>query len=302
MELRHLRYFAAVAEDLHFARAAARLNIAGPTLSHQIGALETMLGAKLFTRKTKSAVSLTEPGKRFLVEAYATLKQAAQAEQIGRRAARGEVGSIAIGYIISIGCSGVVSSSLIDFRRKHPDVSVQLRRLLTFEQFKALSDDTLDIGFTVAPKSYPSNLNGFVVDRRPYVLAMPEHHPLAQRKNLTIDMVADESFVAVSLEMEVGFGVGNISGIRPFGRSLRVVERVPDIFSVLTLVASGVGMSIISQPLANLNLPGVVYRKIGGLERPAEFAVVYRRNENSPVVKLFIEFLRSRARTRLRAA
>ena len=90
MELRHLRYFVAVAEELHFGRAAARLNISAPTLSHQILALEGLLGAKLFLRRTKSVVTLTATGKRFLVEAYATLAQAANAEMIGRRAARGE--------------------------------------------------------------------------------------------------------------------------------------------------------------------------------------------------------------------
>ena len=110
MELRHLRYFVAVAEELHFARAAERLNIAAPTLSHQIGALETMLGAKLLTRKTKSAVALTNAGKRFLIAAREALKQAAYAETVGRHAARGDTGSIAVGYVFSAGCGGLVSS------------------------------------------------------------------------------------------------------------------------------------------------------------------------------------------------
>src|SRR5262249_9009477 len=105
MELRHLRYFVAVAEELHFSRAAAKLNIATPTLSAQIQALETMLGAQLFTRKTRS-VALTHVGKRFLEEARATIKLADQAELVGRQAARGETGSIAVGYIFSAACSG----------------------------------------------------------------------------------------------------------------------------------------------------------------------------------------------------
>jgi DNA-binding transcriptional LysR family regulator len=118
MELRHLRYFAAVAEELHFARAAARLNIAAPTLSHQIRALETMLGAKLFTRKTESAVSLTNSGKRFLAEAQETLKQAAHAEKVGRQAGRGEAGSISLGYVLSASCGGLVSPNISSFRVK----------------------------------------------------------------------------------------------------------------------------------------------------------------------------------------
>src|SRR3569833_2100505 len=225
MELRHLRYFVAGAEELHFGRAAARLNISAPTLSHQILALENMLGAKLFLRRTKSVVTLTATGKRFLIEAYATLKQAANAETVGRRAARGDVGSIAVGYIFSAGLSGFISKNLVAFRDSHPDVELQLRRIVTFAQFRALTDDTLDIGFTAAPQSYPAGLTGFVVDRQPYYVAIPERNPLAKRKHITPEMIADEPFVAVSLEMEVGFGGGNISAITPPGRSLRIVER-----------------------------------------------------------------------------
>jgi DNA-binding transcriptional LysR family regulator len=297
MELRHLRYFIAVAEELHFGRAAARLNIAAPTLSHQIRALETLLGAKLLTRKTKRAVALTQPGQRFLVEARETLNAADHAERIGRRAARGEVGSIAIGYVFSAGCSGLISSTVINFRKTHPDVSIQLRRMLTFAQFKALIDGSIDVGFTQAAQRYPSGLTGFVVDRQPLWLAIPEGHHLAARKQVTPAMLVDESFVAVSLEMEVGFG-GNIATISPPGVSLRIVERVPDIFTVMTLVAAGVGIGVLSEPLTRVSIPGMIFRKIVGVTRMFELAVVYRKNESSPVVKVFVDFLRTRARAR----
>ncbi|MBS0534374.1 MAG: LysR family transcriptional regulator [Proteobacteria bacterium] len=295
MELRHLRYFVAVAEELHFGRAAARLNISAPTLSHQILALENMLGAKLFLRRTKSVVTLTQTGKRFLIEAYSTLKQAANAEMIGRRAARGDVGSIAVGYIFSAGLSGFISRNLVAFRESHPDVELQLRRVVTFAQFRALTDDTLDIGFTAAPQSYPAGLTGFVVDRQPYYVAIPERNPIAKRKHVTPDLIAGEPFVAVSLEMEVGFGGGNISAITPPGKSLRIVERAPDIFSVLTLCAAGVGLSVMSEPMINAKIPGIVFRKVEGVTRKFELALVYRRNEAAPAVKSFIEFMRVQA-------
>src|ERR1700741_1882992 len=108
MELRHLRYFVAVAEKLHFSRAAEQLNISTPTLSHQIQALETMLGAQLLSRRKKSAVSLTQTGKRFLEEARATLRQAENAELVGKRAARGDIGSRANGCILSGASPGVL--------------------------------------------------------------------------------------------------------------------------------------------------------------------------------------------------
>lgn len=298
MELRHLRYFTAVAEELHFGRAAARLNISAPTLSHQILALENMLGAKLFLRRTKSTVTLTQTGKRFLVEAYATLRQAANAEMIGRRAARGDIGSIAVGYIFSAGMSGFMSRHLVAFREKHPDVSLQLRRAVTFEQFRALTDDTLDIGFTAAPHSYPAGLTGMIVDRQPFYVAIPESNPVAKLKRITPDAIADEPFVAVSLEMEVGFGGGNIAAITPPGKSLRIVERGPDIFSVLTLCAAGVGLSVMSEPMSNVQIPGLVFRKVEGASRGFDLALVHRRNEAAPAARSFIDFIRAQVRAK----
>ncbi len=296
MELRHLRYFVAVAEELHFGRAAARLNIAAPTLSHQIGALETMLGAKLFTRRTKSAVAVTHAGKRFLIEAQDTLKQAAHAELIGRRAARGEAGSIAIGYVLSAGTSGLVSSALASFKKTHPDVSFQLRRTQTFEQFKMLLDGSLDVAFTRMPQRYPSELTGFLAERQPFWLAMPQDHPLAAHKQINPAMLIDESFVAASLEMEVGFW-GNITAVIPPGVSPRIVERATDVFTVLTLVGAGVGISVISGSLARVAMPGVTFREIVGVTRTSDHVTAYRKNETDPLVKAFVKFLRARVGT-----
>jgi DNA-binding transcriptional LysR family regulator len=292
MELRHLKYFVAVAEELHFGRAAERLNIAAPTLSHQINALETMLGAKLLTRKTKSAVALTHSGRHFLIEAQETLKQAARAELVGRRAGRGDAGSISVGYVFSAGCSGLVPTALASFRKSHPEVSFQLARMQTFAQFKALIDGSLDIGFTRMLLRYPSGLTGFTVERQPFWLAIPEGHHLAARKQITPGMLIDESFVAVSMEMEIGFW-GNIAAITPPGISLRIVERAPDAFTVMALVAAGAGISVLSESLKRIDMPGLVFRKLVGVTRTADHAVVYRKNESAPVVKAFIKLLRA---------
>ena len=296
MELRHLRYFIAVAEELHFGRAAERLNIAPPTLSHQIGALETMLGAKLFTRKTKTAVALTHPGKRFLIEALATLRQAAQAEMVGRQAARGYTGSIAVGFILSAGFSGLISSTLIRFKKTHPDVSFQISRMLTFAQFKAIADGSLDVGFSQAPQRYPSGLNGFVISRSPLWAALPEGHPLAARKKITPTMLLREKFVAMSMELETGFW-GNIATISPPGVSARIVDRAPDAFTLMTLVAAGVGVSVLSEPFTRIAMPGIVFRKLADTVATANLAVVHRKNEAAPTVLAFIDSLRSQARS-----
>lgn len=297
MELRHLRYFVAVAEKLHFSRAAEYLNISTPTLSHQIQALESMLGAQLLSRKKKSAVSLTQTGKRFLEEARATLRQAENAELVGKRAARGDIGSIAIGYILSASCIGLLPELIAAFQKENPNVSLQIIRMETFPQMKALIEGVLDVAFIRAPQRYPAELTGFVIHRHAYYVAIPAGHHLAKRKQITPAVLAKEPFVSGTLEMDVGFW-GNLGAISKLGQSLRIVERTSDIFSLLTLVAAGFGLGIISAPMQNVTIPGVVYRKIAGAFQEAEIAVAYRKSESAPAVKSFIQRLRTKARTR----
>jgi DNA-binding transcriptional LysR family regulator len=292
MELRHLRYFVAVAEELHFSRAAAKLNIATPTLSAQIRALETLLGAQLFTRKTRS-VALTQVGKRFLDEARETLRQAAQAELVGRQAARGDIGTIAVGYVYSAVCGGIVGASIAGFRAQHPGVMLEPRRMPTIGQMNALIDGTLDVGFIRAPDRYPAGLAGFVVDRQDLCVALPDGHALAAHAEIEPDMLVDEPLVATSLEMEMAFG-RKASAVAPARSSMRVVTRVADPFSTLTLVAAGVGLGIVSASLRRMAIPGVVFRVIAGSAGSSVHAAAYRKNEGAPVIKAFISFLRTR--------
>jgi DNA-binding transcriptional LysR family regulator len=291
VEVRHLRYFIAVANELHFSRAAARLRISVPALSHTIRALETLLGAQLFRRKTKSAVSLTHVGRRFLDEAQVTLKQLEHAELIGRRAARGEAGSVTLGYVLSACCNGLISAALIHYRKSHPDVSVQIRQLETSPQFKAIIDGTLDVGVMRMPRRYPSGLAGFVINSEPFRLALPERHPLAKAKQVHANDIAGEPIVAAPLEMEPGFW-GNLVSVNPSNRPYNIVQRAPDAITVLTLVAAGVGIGVVAGPLSRIAIPGVVYRDIVGSVRKADHAVVYRQNETAPVVSAFLKSLR----------
>jgi len=294
MELRHLRYFVAVAEELHFSRAAVKLNIATPTLSAQIQALETMLGAQLFTRKTRS-VALTHVGKRFLEEARATIKLADQAELVGRQAARGETGSIAVGYIFSAACSGMVSSSIAEFSTLHPDVSFDTRRMATIPQMKALIDGTLDIGFTRLPDRYPTGLAGFLVERQSLCAVMPENHRLAAFNEIDPEMLAGEPMIATPLEMEMGFS-NNIRAITPPRFTMHVVSRVSDPFSVLTMVAAGKGLGVVSESVSRIAFPGLAFRRVAKTNRLSDHAVVFRKNEGAPVTKAFIALMRAKAK------
>ncbi len=301
MEIRHLKYFVAVAEELHFSRAAMRLNIATPTLSQQIRALESMLGAQLFKRKARSAVQLTHAGSRFLTEAQATLRQAARAELVGRRAARGDMGIVALGYVFSASCSGFVSNAMTEFRKTHRDVSIQARLVETFPQFKALMEGSLDVGVMRAPRRYPPNLTGFLVERQPFRLALPEGHRLARSKQVAPEILIKEPLIATPLESELGFW-GNIVAVAPTQAPVNIVERAPDVFTVLTLVSAGVGAAVVSEALSRIQIPGVVYRDIVGAPRQADHVVVYRKHERSPVITSFLKSLRRHASARGRSA
>src|SRR5882757_1451644 len=216
MELRHLRYFEAAAEELHFSRAAERLNISAPTLTQQIQALEQDLGVMLL-RRTKRSVVLTEAGRRFLDEARATLRRAEQATLVARRAARGEIGRIEVGYVTSSSCLGLISTVLAAFRQSNPFVDVQLHRMETVRQLGALAEGHIDLGFLRPPIRYPVGITGSVVWRQPFVIAMRSDHPLAAGNRIRIASLAGEPFIASSVELELGFG-GQINEIAAEGK------------------------------------------------------------------------------------
>jgi DNA-binding transcriptional LysR family regulator len=294
MEMRHLRYFVTVADEMHFSRAAERLNITPPTLTHQIQALERILGAQLFTRKTKKNVELTHFGKDFLEEARAVVKQFEQVERIGRSAARGEAGSITIGYILTAACSGTVATAIVEFKKLHPDVSFDLRKMETVPQMKALIDGTLDVGFIREPRNYPVELSGFVVDAQPPWLALPESHHLAKYEVIEPDMLNGAGVITTQVEMEVGF-LNGITAVSSAKIAMQVVARYPDIFSVLNGVAAGFGVAILSQSISRISVPGVVFRKIKNVEKLIAHVLAFRKNERTPGVKAFIDMLRKKA-------
>lgn len=294
MELRHLRYFVAVAEELHFSRAAKKLRIATPTLSAQIQTLESSLGARLFTRKTRS-VALTSVGKRFLAEAQAVIRRAEHAEQVARRFAKGEEGALAVGYIVTAAYGGLITASILDFRTSHPDVTVHLRRMQTLPQMSALLDGSLDVGFARAPERFPAGLTGFVVDRQALCLAIPSGHRLASQSVIEPAALAGEEFVTTSLEMELGYW-SNVSEVVPSDLPVKIVARVPDTTSVLFSVAAGIGLGVLSESLTRTAVAGVTFRKFAGPMRTSDHVAVFRRNEASPLIKSFIDMLREKTR------
>jgi DNA-binding transcriptional LysR family regulator len=294
IELRLFRYFVMVAEERHFSRAAERLGITPPTLTHQIQRLESRLDVRLCVRKPKTRVELTEAGKRFLEQARLVLRQAEEAELVARKAARGEIGRIEIGYMMSVSCAGLIQKFVGTFQREHPSIEINLHRMETLVQLNAIAQNELDIGFMRPPNQFPSDLRGFVIYQQPLVLALPSDHPLARsRKSISPSDLKGEKFISTSIEVDLGFrqyteAVTGLAGFAPV-----VSKRVPDMFTVLTYVSAGYGLGIISQSLSRLALPNIVFRELAVPKVPlSPIACVHRRNETAPAANAFIHAMR----------
>lgn len=201
IELRHLRYFIAVAEELHFGRAAERLRISQPPLSQQIQALEEMVGARLLARNNRN-VSLTQAGEMFLKEAYQVLDQVGRAAEKAARLDRGELGEMTIGFTSSAPFIGVVSRSLRAFRQHSPQVHIKMREINTKQQIEPLLNGELDLG-VMRNTRLPEVLHYQLLLREPLVAVVPEGHPLAETPGgaLRFQHLAQEPFVFFSREV-----------------------------------------------------------------------------------------------------
>lgn len=292
MELRHLRYFVAVAEDLHFSRAAERLHISPPSLTEQVRNLERELGALLLTR-TKRNVALTDAGTRFLEEARSTLRQAEHAALVARLAGRGETGRIEIGYASSAACSGLVTVAVAEYRRTHPLVSLSLSAMQAARQLDQLTEGRLDVGFLRTPARYPIGISAVIIARQPVVIALPSDHKLAKNASISAAMLAEERFLAPTFETEIGLFQHTAAVGQQGNFVARIIDRIPDIFTTVTLVAAGVGIAVVPQSCSCIQIPGVVYKPLSGQTKQVELAAAFRRDERAPAVKAFIQQLRN---------
>jgi DNA-binding transcriptional LysR family regulator len=291
MELRQLRYFVAVAEELHFTRAAERLHISPPSLTEQIKVLEQKLEVQLLVR-TKRSVAMTDAGARFLEEARAVLRQAERAGLAARQAGRGEIGRVEVGYLFTAVCSGLFTEAVSDYRRKHPLVTLNLRRLDTARQLDELAEGRLDVGFLRSAGKYPAGVAAMIVETQPAVVALPVHHRLATRRSISPRMLAGEPFIAGTHESQLAFHHPSIALGQQGKFAVRVVERAPDILTFVTLVATGVGIAVLPKSTSCIQVPGVVYRSLSPALKPLELAVAFRRDEQAPAARAFVEYLR----------
>jgi DNA-binding transcriptional LysR family regulator len=289
MELRHLRYFVAVAEELHFGRAAALLGISQPPLSQQIQALEEEIGARLFER-TNRRVELTEAGRLFLDETRQVLAQVEKATQIARRAGQGELGELKVGFTASAPFTSTIPRSILAFRQSHPDVHLSLQEMSSREVIEALQEQTLQVG-VIRPYPLPDNIKAVELFRDPLVVVLSADHPLAQgsEEGISIAALADEPFVFFPRSYGTGLYDQLISLARNAGFSPRIAQEASEAMTIIGLVSAGLGVSMLPASFRRMRVDGVVYRTL--LDEGATSAVwlVVRQDQRAPLALAFVE-------------
>lgn len=296
MELRHLRYFVAVAEELHFGRAAARLHIAQPPLSRQVRDLERELGTGLFSRE-KGRVQLTHAGRAFLPEARRTLAQAERALRTAQRAAQGEVGRLRVGFVEAATYSGVLPDALGAFRAQLPNVGLELFELSSLQQTEALRDGRIELGILHSPPHDAAQWLGIErVLQDPMVVALPRDHRGAARARVALRSLAGDPFLMFRRPDGPGLYDRIIAACQAAGFSPQVAQQAGQIQTLVGLVAAGVGVALVPGSLAELQRPGVVYRPLSGRQVDMGTWAVWRAADASPVRERFLDALRTAAR------
>ncbi len=291
VETRLFHYFVAVAEERHFTQAALRLGISPPTLTHQIKKLESQLGVRLLKRKGNTKVVVTEAGQRFLADARETLRNAEQAAVRAQQAARGELGRLQLGSVISLFGVDLLRSWIGAFEECHPAIDIMVRRLSPMAQIAAIVRNELDAGFTRPPHKYPPGVRGFEIYRQRLVLALPSEHPLAQRKDISPATLAHEAFVSIPPEREIGF-FGFTEAIARIGHFVpRVVKRDDDFIAVLGYVGRGYGIAVVPESVKTMNVANVVYRDIAADPMPRTSIAFVYGSDPSPAAKLLIRHM-----------
>ena len=296
MELRHLRYFIAVAEELHFGRAALRLYIAQPPLSQQIQQLERELGFMLFNR-TQRRVELTAAGELFLVEAREMLANLDKAVTASRRVARGEVGWLGIGFV-GTATYAFLPAVLSAFRERCPEVELVLRELVSARQAQALQDKRLHIGLA-RPAISAESIVSEVVVQEPLVVALPKAHPMSSPERLELAALADEPFILFPPYPRPSYADFVTAVCSQAGFTPTVVQETAEMHTALSLVAAGLGVTLVPASVQRAHREGICYRHFTEPQPMTELTVAYRVGETSPVVSAFLEVVRQVAAAQL---
>ena len=289
MELRHLRYFVAVAEEGHITRAAERLGIQQPPLSQQIQALERELETQLFRRKPRG-VELTPAGQALLDEARAILARTDEAVAAVKRTARGEAGRIGIGFTSSASFHPFLPRAIRAFRETHPLVALALEESGTTELVDALRTQSLDVAFVRSPVGESDDLFIRPLLEEAMVAALPSGHPLSTgRDPLPLAALASETFILYRRPVGPGLHDAIIAACDRAGFSPTIGQEAPRMLSTLSLVAAGLGVTVVPASMSRLEAEGVAYRPLdASAPLTAPLNLAYRRDEISAAVRRFV--------------
>ncbi len=300
MELRHLRYFVAVAEEGHITRAAERLGIQQPPLSHQIKALEREIGVQLF-RRLPRGVELTEAGRSFIEDARAALARVGQGVEAAKRAARGEQGHLRLAVPPTAPFHPFVPQVILAFREAYPLVSLTMEENLRMETLDQLRGGQMDVAFLRASIAAPEGLVVYPLLEEPMVAALPSGHPLArsapsQDAALPLRALAGETFIAYARQQGPALYEAMAAACLQAGFSPQLGQEAPRISTALSLVATGFGVTLVPASMRRMALEGVTYRDLAGAAQAKAFlSIAARRDDSSGIVRNFVTLVRRAA-------
>jgi DNA-binding transcriptional LysR family regulator len=290
MELRHLRYFLAVAEECHFGRAARRLFISQPPLSRQIRDLEEELGVDLLERSGRQ-VRLTDAGRQFLDGSRQTLAQAERAVAMAKQAAQGKAGFLSVGYIPT-GDLGVIPRVLGPFRRRYPKVELELRSLPITTQIDELRRERIHLGFLRPPVHAP-DLRIERIYRESLLVAIQKKNPLARRGRIRVRSLADQPLLMFPRRLAPTYYDELVAFFRRAGVSPTIAHEVESLQTQLSLVSAGLGIALLPASVREIRRSGVTYRELSEPAPTVDMAVAYLEHNRSEVLRQFLDVVRS---------
>ena len=288
MEIRQLQAFVAVADEGHFGRAAARLHLSQPPLSQRIQALEAGLGVALLLRG-RSGVRLTAAGAALLPQARALLEQLQRATELARRAGSGASGSLALGFAGSMPFTEAMPRLLRDFRRRWPEVELQLREQPSRVQIDELLARRIDVGFIRATRHDAlAELATRVLLREPLRVALHTEHPLARRRRLHLRELREQPFVLYSAALGSGLRERTLALCLQAGFTPRVVQEVHEMPTLVGLVGAGLGIGLVAASMQRASVPDVHYAALADADAHSDILLAWRRDDASPVLANFL--------------
>jgi DNA-binding transcriptional LysR family regulator len=293
MELRHLRYFVAVAEELNFTKAAAKLRLAQPSLTRQIHNLEEEIGVRLLNR-SKSQVTLTEEGRSFLVDARRILTLSNESVQAVQRLSRGETGQLNIAYLSNFDFE-LLPETLAAFRQTFPHVALNLFDMTPAEQIRALESRKIDLGFVgLRPPSTSGSLQWESIARPRTVVVLPTKHHLAKKRQVTLGDLETKFFVGMSEKTHPGFRDWLNATCRQAGFTPRVLQDAELEPALMTFVAEGLGVTLARDHIKKLPHPGVAFRPLAPPVQN-DYGIAWNRNNDSRALQQYIAIVKGLA-------